>query len=171
MINLSNREKNLIIVLISVVILGIFYTFIISPVVEFKKNAEQSFVKNISLLNKFEEINNEYKLVLAEKSRLSSASGMGTGIAGLVDEISKSLNIASNRTSLKEMPGIVQNGLQKITTEIRFEGISIQSALEFINRLENSNMTLKVKNVVINAAIKERSRYDIIITVVSLTKR
>jgi hypothetical protein len=63
--------------------------------VEFKKNAEQSFVKNISLLNKFEEINNEYKLVLAEKSRLSSASGMGTGIAGLVDEISKSLNIAS----------------------------------------------------------------------------
>ncbi|HON17330.1 MAG TPA: type II secretion system protein GspM [Spirochaetota bacterium] len=171
MINLSNREKNLIIVLISVVILGIFYTFIISPVVEFKKNAEQSFVKNISLLNKFEEINNEYKLVLAEKSRLSSASGMGTGIAGLVDEISKSLNIASNRTSKKEMPGIVQNGLQKITTEIRFEGISIQSALEFINRLENSNMTLKVKNVVINAAIKERSRYDIIITVVSLTKR
>ncbi|HPD77936.1 MAG: General secretion pathway, M protein [Spirochaetes bacterium ADurb.Bin218] len=171
MINLSNREKNLIIVLISVVILGIFYTFIISPVVEFKKNAEQSFVKNISLLNKFEEINNEYKLVLAEKSRLSSASGMGTGIAGLVDEISKSLNIASNRTSLKEMPGIVQNGLQKITTEIRFEGISIQSALEFINRLENSNMTLKVKNVVINSAIKERSRYDIIITVVSLTKR
>lgn len=171
MINLSNREKNLIIVLISVVILGIFYTLIISPVVEFKKNAEQSFVKNISLLNKFEEINNEYKLVLAEKSRLSSASGMGTGIAGLVDEISKSLNIASNRTSLKEMPGIVQNGLQKITTEIRFEGISIQSALEFINRLENSNMTLKVKNVVINAAIKERSRYDIIITVVSLTKR
>jgi hypothetical protein len=139
--------------------------------VEFKKNAEQSFVKNISLLNKFEEINNEYKLVLAEKSRLSSASGMGTGIAGLVDEISKSLNIASNRTSLKEMPGIVQNGLQKITTEIRFEGISIQSALEFINRLENSNMTLKVKNVVINSAIKERSRYDIIITVVSLTKR
>jgi len=171
MINLSRREKRLLMLLALIIITGVLYFFIIKPVSDFKKQADNSYEKNMARLNKLEELNNDYRDILAEKSRLNAAAPDGKGIAPLVDEIAGSLNISGNKTYLRENPGVIQNGIQKITTEIKFEGIPISSLLEFINRLENSNSTLKIKNILINSGIKERSRYDAILTVVSLTKR
>ncbi|HOP28481.1 MAG TPA: type II secretion system protein GspM [Spirochaetota bacterium] len=171
MINLSRREKRLLMLLALIIITGVLYFFIIKPVSDFKKQADNSYERNMARLNKLEELNNDYRDILAEKSRLNAAAPDGKGIAPLVDEIAGSLNISGNKTYLRENPGVIQNGIQKITTEIKFEGIPISSLLEFINRLENSNSTLKIKNILINSGIKERSRYDAILTVVSLTKR
>lgn len=171
MINLSTREKRLIIILASILAAGICYYLIIKPVAEFKKNADSSYEKNLSRINKLEEINNRYRDILAEKSRLNASTPQGNGLAPIVDEIAGGLKIAGNKAYLRENPGIIQNGIQKITTEIKFEGVKIDSLLEFINRLEKSNETLKIKNIVITSGIKERSRYDAVLTVVSLAKR
>ena len=89
----------------------------------------------------------------------------------MVDEIASSLKIISNKVYLKENPGIVQNGIQKMTTEIKFEGVAIKDLLQFIYRVENSNTPLKVQSLVIYAGIKGKSRYDSVITIVSLSKR
>ena len=171
MINLSKREKRLIIILASIIFIGAFYFFIIQPIINFKTNADNSYEKNMSKLNKLEEINTTYKELITEKNRLNAATPQDSGIAALVDQIAGGLNIAGNKTRLDESPGVVQNGFQKITTTIKFEGITIHSLLEFINKLETSNTTLKVNKLLITSAIKERSRYDAIITVISLTKR
>lgn len=171
MINLSTREKRLIMILASVLLIAACYFLIIQPVADFKNNADSSYEKNMARLNKLEEINASYREILAEKSRLNSSTPQGNGLAPLVDEISGSLNITGNKAYLRESPGVIQNGIQKVTTEIKFEGVTITSLLEFINRLENSNSTLKIKSILINSGIKERSRYDAILTVVSLTKR
>jgi type II secretory pathway component PulM len=171
MINLSSREKRLLILLATVIIAGVFYFLIIKPVSDFKKQSDNSYERNMARLNKLEDLNNSYREILAEKSRLNAAAPDGKGIAPLVDEIAGALNIAGNKAYLRESPGVIQNGIQKVTTEIKFEGVTIASLLEFINRLENSNSTLKIKNLSINSGIRERSRYDAIITVVSLTKR
>lgn len=171
MINLSSREKRLLMMLATVIIAGVFYFLIIKPVSDFKKQSDNSYERNMARLNKLEDLNNSYREIIAEKSRLNAAAPDGKGIAPLVDEIAGALNIAGNKAYLRESPGVIQNGIQKVTTEIKFEGVTIASLLEFINRLENSNSTLKIKNLSINSGIRERSRYDAIITVVSLTKR
>lgn len=171
MINLSIREKRLLMLLAVVIFTGAFYFFIIKPVADFKKQSDSSYERNMARINKLEEINNSYREILAEKSRLNAAAPDDKGIAPLVDEIAGALNISGNKAYLRENPGVIQNGIQKVTTEIKFEGITITSLLEFINRLENSNSTLKIKNLLINTGIKERSRYDAILTVVSLSKR
>jgi len=171
MINLSTREKRLLIVLVTIIFSGVFYFFIIKPVADFIKQSDNSYERNMARINKLDEINNNYRDILAEKSRLNAATPDGKGLGPLIDEIAGALNIAGNKAYLRESPGVIQNGIQKITTEIKFEGVTIASLLEFINRLENSNSTLKIKNVLINSGIKERSRYDAILTVVSLTKR
>lgn len=171
MINLSIREKRLLMLLAVVIFTGAFYFFIIKPVADFIKQSDSSYESNMARINKLEEINNSYREILAEKSRLNAAAPDDKGIAPLVDEIAGALNISGNKAYLRESPGVIQNGIQKVTTEIKFEGITITSLLEFINRLENSNSTLKIKNLLINTGIKERSRYDAILTVVSLSKR
>lgn len=171
MINLSTREKQLIMILASILIAGAFYFLIIKPVSDFKNNADRSYEYNMSRMSKLEEINSSYRDIIAEKNRLSASTPQGNGLAPLVDEIAGGLNIAGNKTYLRESPGVIQNGIQKITTEIKFEGVTVASLLEFVNRLETSNSTLKIKSIVINSGIKERNRYDAILTVVSLTKR
>lgn len=172
MINLSTREKRLIMILASILAAGALYFLIIKPVADFKSNADNSYEKNMARLSKLEDINMSYRDILTEKSRLNaSAPQGGNGLAPIVDEIAGSLKISGNKVYFRESPGVIQNGIQKVTTEIKFEGVSVSSLLEFINRLENSNSTLKIKSIIINSAIKERNRFDLIITVVSLTKR
>jgi len=171
MINLNSREKKLLYILAGIIISVIVYFFIISPIIEFKKKSNDVYNKNRVKISRLDEIYLEYKDIISEKSKLNAVASGNSGVAPLVDEIASSLNITSNKVYLKENPGIVQNGIQKITTEIKFEGVPIKALLEFINKIENSNTPLKIQSLVIYSGIKERSRYDSVITIVSLSKR
>lgn len=171
MINLNEREKKLLFILAGILATGFIYFFIISPVIEFKKNSADIYKKNRLKITRLDDIYLEYKDVVSEKSKLNAIASEHKGVGTMADEIAASLNITGNKVYLKENPGIVQNGIQKITTEIKFEGITMKSLLEFINRIENSNTPLKIQNLVIYSGIKERSRYDSVITIVSISKR
>jgi len=169
--NLNDREKKLLFVLAGIFIAGFLYYFIISPIIQFKKNSDDIYNKNRLKISRLDDIYSEYKDILAEKGKLNTVASESSSIATLVDSVATNLNIKSNRTNFTENPGIVQNGIQKTTTEIKFEGITINSLLEFINKIENSNTPLKIQKLRIISGIKERSRYDTVITIVSLSKR
>lgn len=171
MLNLNNREKKLLLVLAGILFTGFIYYFIISPIIELKKESNDVFNKNRLKIVKIDEIYAEYKDILIEKNKLNAVASSNVGIGALIDDIASGLNIKSNKVYLKENPGVIQNGFQKMTTEVKFEGIPVKSLLEFINRLESSNTPLKIQSLVIYSGIKERSRYDAVITVVSLSKR
>ena len=171
MINLKEREKKLLYILGGILTVGFIYYLIISPIIEFKKNSNDIYNKNRIKISKIDEIYSEYKDVISEKSKLNAVASANSGIGAMVDEIAASLKITGNKVYLKENPGIVQNGIQKMTTEIKFEGIPVKALLDFINRIENSNTPLKIQSMVIYSGIKERSRYDSVITIVSLNKR
>ncbi len=171
MLNLNEREKKLLYILSGILVTGFVYYFIISPIIQFKKNSADIYNKNRMKISKLDEIYSEYKDIISEKGKLNAVASESRGIAAMVDEFAASLGITSNKVYLKENPGIVQNGIQKMTTEIKFEGIPIKALLEFINLIENSNTPLKIQTLVIYSGIKERSRYDTVITIVSLSKR
>lgn len=171
MINLNEREKKLLLVLAGILSVGFIYYFIISPVIEFKKNSNDIYNRNRIKISKLDEIYSEYKDIILEKGKLSAIASQSSGIAALVDEIASSLNIKSNKVYLNENPGVVQNGIQKMTTELKFEGIPMKALLEFLNKIENSNVPLKIQSIIIDSGIKERNRYDSVITIVSLSKR
>ncbi len=171
MINLNNREKKLLFVLAGILITGFIYYFLISPIIELKENSDNIYNKNRLKIVKLDELYSDYKDIISEKNKLNSVVSSNSGIGAMVDDIALNLKIISNKVYLKENPGVVQNGFQKMTTEIKFEGITIKALLEFINKLENSNTPLKIQSLVIFSGIKERSRYDSVITIVSLSKR
>jgi len=171
MININDREKKLLFILAGILITGFVYYLIISPIIEFKKNSADIYNRNRLKISKLDEIYSEYKDVISEKSKLNSVASQNNGIAATVDEIASSLNIKSNKVYLNETPGIIQNGIQKMTTEIKFEGIPMKALLEFLNKIERSNTPLKIQSIIIDSGIKERSRYDSVITIVSLSKR
>lgn len=171
MIILNDREKKLLFILTGILLTGFCYFFIISPILQFKKNSNDIYNKNRLKIIKLDEIYFEYKEIVSEKSKLNAVASESSGIGSMIDGIASSLNISSNKVYLNENPGIIQNGIQKITTEVKFEGVPIKALLEMINRVEHSNVPLKIQSLVIYSGIKERSRYDSVITIVSLSKR
>ncbi len=171
MIILKDREKKLLFIFVGILVTGFCYYFIISPIVGFKKNSNDIYNKNRLKISKLDEIYDEYKDIVSEKSKLNAVASESSGIGPMIDGIAASLNISSNKVYLNENPGIIQNGIQKITTEVKFEGVPIKSLLEMINRIERSNVPLKIQSLIIYSGIKERSRYDSVITIVSLSKR
>lgn len=171
MIKLNDREKKLLFILAGILITGFLYYFIISPIIRFKADSDDIYNKNRIKISRLDDIYSEYKDIITEKSKLSAVASQSSGIGAMVDEIASSLNIVSNKVYLKENPGIVQNGIQKMTTEVKFEGVPVKALLEFLSRIENSNTPLKIQSLVIYSGIKERSRYDAVITIVSLSKR
>ncbi len=171
MIILNDREKKLLFILAGILVTGICYYFILSPIVEFKKNSDDIYNRNRLKIGKLDEIYAEYKEIVSDKSKLNAVASESSGIGSMIDGIASSLNISSNKVYLNEKPGIIQNEIQKITTEVKFEGVPIKALLEMINRIERSNVPLKIESLVIYSGIKERSRYDSVITIVSLNKR
>jgi type II secretory pathway component PulM len=171
MLKINDREKKLLIVLGALISALGLYFLIISPLIDLKKNSDEIYNKNRLKINRLDDIYSQYRDILTEKSKLNAIAAGNTGIGAKVDEIATGLGIIGNKVYLKETPGNIQNNIQKMTTEVKFEGISIKALMEFLNKIESSNIPLKIQNLVIYSGIKERSRYDSVITIVSLTRR
>ena len=170
MIQINKREKNLLIILAAVVGILFSYYVIIDPVASFKRNAGENLEKNLDKISRLDEIYSEYKEVLAEKNQLN-IDAETTAVSSIINEAATSLNINTNKVDLGENQGAVKNGIQLITTNVKFEGVSIRNMIEFIYRLESSGTPLKIKNLTITAGMKGKNRYDAVITILSLAKR
>lgn len=170
MIQISKREKKLLTILGIIVGSLLVYYVIIDPIVSFKRDAGQNLEKNLEKISRLDEIYSDYKDVLAEKNQLNIEAET-TGIASVIDEAATSLNINTNKVYLTDNQGTIKNGIQLITTNVKFEGVSIRNMIEFIYKLESSGTPLKIKNLTITAGIKGKNRYDAVITILSLAKR
>lgn len=170
MIQVNKREKKLLIVLAIVIGIALGYYLVIGPIISFKKNAGKSLDENIAKITKLDELYAEYKSIQNEKNQFNLETE-NTGVSSLVIDTATTLNIITNKVDLKDQQGITKNGVQLITTYAKFEGISIKNAIDLVYRIENSGVPLKISELNIIAGIKGKNRYDVIIKILSLTKR
>lgn len=170
MIQLNKRERKMLIVLGGLIGVIIVYYIIISPIINLKRNADNTLENNISRISKLDDLYSEYKEIQVQKNQLS-VDVENSGITAIIDEAATSLNIASNKVYSRDNPGVNKNGIQLISTDVKFEGISIKNIIEFVYKIENSGAPVKIKNLTISAGIKGRNRYDAVMTILSLTKR
>jgi len=170
MIHLSDREKKLLIVLIIVVIISFIYYFVLTPIMTYKEYTNTVYDNNRAKIASLDSICSEYMNIIEDKKKLISLASK-SNIVSMTDGIAAELNIKNNINYNTTNSNIVQNDIEKITTEIRVEGIPINSLLQFIYKIENLNFPLKVQKVVITSGFKDRDRYDSLIVIVSLKKR
>ncbi len=73
--------------------------------------------------------------------------------------------ILNNKIYNRDHQSNLQNNYRKITTDVKFEGINIKSAMNFLYYMENSNILLKISYVRISQAVKERNNYDVTVNI------
>ncbi len=170
MIKLSQREKSLLKILIAfVIILGIYF-LIISPFLNFQENSESELKVNMANLNKIDKIYSEFKEIRNKKTKIMSLlNRKDENITSLIEQWASSTNIARNIAYTRRTQSNIQNKYIRITTDVKFEGVSIEKLLKFIYEIENSNKLIKFSYIRIHQGLKGKNKYDVILKIDSFT--
>ncbi len=161
MLNLSKRE--LLLLKVFGALAGIFglYFLIISPVINLKSNIENQSEKNRGMLVELQSIYNEYTEVQSTKKRYEQLLKNSKNIATSIEKIASDLNIKNNMAHNRDSQSKVQNKYTKISSDVKFEGIGMKEAIDFIHKIESSNALINISYLRISQAFKEKSTYDV----------
>lgn len=171
MLNLSEREKRLIQALLIVVIAIALYFLIISPVLSYKERIDMEYENNVSRLMKLDRLYEEFREIKQEKQRKKALLNNTRGVTTLIEENAEKAGILGNKIYTRDNPLKIQDDLQKVSTDVKFEGVSITPFMKFIYLMENSDKMIKVNYLQISLALKGRNTYDVRIKFDSLTSR
>jgi type II secretory pathway component PulM len=171
MIELNKREKRLLMILGVVLGIVVIYFLIISPIMSLRESINKKYETNMTRLNTLDKINDQYREIQEKITQYNSQLNNTRGITSLIEENAQALNIIKNNTYTRDRPTITQGKYKKISADVRFEGVDINSILNFIYKMENSGLLIKISYLRINQTIKGRNTYDVTVTFNSVTSQ
>ena len=158
MTNLSKREKLLIKIFAAFLgTLACIY-LIVFPIMDFKAEAESTYKGNVDRIQKLEGMYDRYRKVTRKSQSINKLLKNNRGVSSLIEENATKAGILGNKIYNRDHQSNIQNKYQKITTNVRFEGVDIKSLLHFIYLMENSDKLIKVSYLRISQALKDK--YD-----------
>ena len=171
MIEFSKREKRLLQILAALVGLLVLYFLVISPILAIHDRINNEFAANMSKLNTLDKLHEQYRELRQSISRYQSQLNSTQGLTTLIEENARGANIAKNKTYNRDRPTVPQGKYKKISADVRFEGVDINSLLNFIYKMENSGMLVRISYLRINQTVKGRNTYDATMTFNSVTSQ
>ncbi len=171
MIELSKRETRLLQILGVVLGILLIYFLIISPIMGLRESINREYEQNMTNLTMLDKLYEEYQDLKQKNSQYSAQLNNTRGITSLIEENAQSLNIIKNKTYTRDRPTVAQGKYKKISADVRFEGLDINSILNFIYKMENSGMLIQISYLRINQTIKGRNTYDATMTFNSITSQ
>ncbi len=164
MIELNKREQRLVQALAAIIGVVAVYFLVISPILSLKENINKEYESNMNKLIMLDKIYDQYREARDKITQYNAQLNNTKGLTSLIEENAQSLNIIKNKTYTRDRPTVTQGKYNKISADVRFEGVDINSILSFIYRMENSGMMVKISYLRINQTIKGRNTYDVTIT-------
>jgi type II secretory pathway component PulM len=171
MIEFNKREKRLLMILGVVLGIVVIYFLIISPIMSLRESINKKYETNMTRLSTLDKINDQYREIQEKITQYNSQLNNTRGITSLIEENAQALNIIKNKTYTRDRPTITQGKYKKISADVRFEGVDINSILNFIYKMENSGLLIKISYLRINQTIKGRNTYDVTVTFNSVTSQ
>ncbi len=170
MIKLSNREKLLLKILIATVILITGYNFIFMPLINFFSSSDSIIVNDKQKIEQLDRIYSNFKELETKRNQyMSLLKSDSDNISTLIEQWAQSSNISRNIAYSRRNQTNVQNKYIRITTDMKLEGVSIQSLLRFIYEIENSNKLVNISYLRINKSYKSPNLYDVNLKIESYT--
>lgn len=167
---LTQREKILLQVLGGIAVIVLSYYLIILPLMSFAGDTEDEMQTNIKNIEKLEKIYNQYRDIQQKKSRYESMlNKKNENTTSLVEQWATSTGIAKNIAYTRRNQTNIQNKFVRITTDIKIEGVTIQSFLKFLYEVESSNTLMRVNYLRIQQALKGTKKYDVNLKIDSYT--
>ncbi|MCX8122963.1 MAG: hypothetical protein N3F66_02210 [Spirochaetes bacterium] len=170
MLKLSNREKLLLKILLSILILIIGYNFIFIPLMKFFSSSDTVIVSDKQKIEQLDRIYNNYKELETKRNQyMSLLKSDSENISTMIEQWAQNSNIAKNIAYSRRNQTNVQNKYIRITTDMKLDGVSIQSLIRFIYEIESSNKLVNISYLRINKSYKSPNLYDVNLKIESYT--
>lgn len=171
MLELSNREKRLLTILAALAGVLVLYFVIIYPFMSWRERISREYETNMSRLATLDRIYEQYREVKQRTALYQSQLNSTKGITSLIEENAQSLNILKNKSYTRDRPPISMGHYTKVSADVKFEGVDINSIINFLYKMENSGMPVQVSYCRINQTVRGRNTYDVTITFNSVTSQ
>ncbi len=171
MIEINKREKRLLQILGALIGVVAFFFLIVTPLMSLRESINKEYESNMSRLARLDKIYDQYRETHDRISQYNAQLNNTKGLTSMIEENAQSLNIIKNKTYTRDRPTVAQGKYIKISADVMFEGVDINSILNFIYRMENSGMLIKISYLRINQTIKGRNTYDVTLTFNSISTK
>ncbi len=171
-LKLNKREKRLAIAMIVVAVISGLYFFVADPLIQYYSSTEDKTESFSSKTDKMSDIYSKYLTIKAEREKFSKLLGKGgDNVTSMVPTFAANNSIEKNIAYTKATQTNVQNKYVKITTDVKIDGVPIQSLIKFINDLESSENLLTISYININKGLKGTDKYDALLKIISFTNK
>jgi hypothetical protein len=154
---LSWRERRLLLIGGVCVAAAVLYAAVIDPLLERLDLLDQQTTKKARAIRELASLAGEYhplRTGLAKlEERLAPANG-AFSLPSFLEEAAAATRIRERIAAMQPQSVPPSQGYKEIAVEIRFDGVALQSLLDFLGRLESSPVLLQVKRFQI------KPRYD-----------
>ncbi|HPI89171.1 MAG TPA: type II secretion system protein GspM [Spirochaetota bacterium] len=170
MITLNEREKLLLRILAVIAGITAAYYLVVSPLLSYRASSQDESKSSKEKIDKLASIYEDYRETKNKKTQYEKMLRQSKGVTTLIEEYAKKTGILENKVYTRDTPGTRQDQYKKVSTDVKFEGVSIVPMLEFIYDMENSGLLIKISSLRITQAFKGRDTYDVTIKFDSVTK-
>lgn len=170
---LNKREKNLLIILAILMVVAVIYYIATNPFKNISLSTSANNKPDYSA--KVDQLRSIYSRYMITKEKIQfyekQLNSTNDNITSLVQTLAKQENIDDNIGYTRRTQTNIQNKYTRINTDVKINGVDIQSLLRFIQKIENNESLIFVSYLHINKGLKGTDKYDALIKIHTFVKK
>ncbi|MBU0663643.1 MAG: type II secretion system protein M [Proteobacteria bacterium] len=171
---LENREKRVVLAGVLFLVCFALFHFAVSPLIQARQQTQKSLIQKNKDIKKIHQLQEEYRKFQAQavdiQNRLYKRSPSFTLFAFIEEQATKAKvkqQINSMTPSTSEGEGL----LQESRVDLKFERISLQQLVDFLQQIESTDNVVLIKRISIQENSKEEGALDAVMQIITFTQK
>jgi len=170
--NLTQREKN--IIAAGIVLLGLIVTFhiFVRPAISRVRTLRRVLSDKRQVLGELISKSEQYNTISGELEKIRSEienQPEERKILSFIERIQKECGLLQKIVYIKPSTMTVNDAYEKTTIEIKLQSITLDQLIQFLLKIESSELTIGIRTLDISRGVKNPSLLDTIVQLVSLS--
>jgi len=170
--NLTKREKQIIAAGAVLLVLIVVYWIFIKPAIGRVRTLRRVLSDKRQVLGELLAKSQEYNAISRELEKIRLEMGRqpeGRKILSSVERIQKDCGLMQKVVDMKLSTMKVNDVYEETTIEIKLQSITLEQLIQFLLKIESSELTIGIRTLDIKRGVRDSSLLDTIVQLVSLS--
>jgi len=170
--NLTKREKQIIAAGAVLLVLIVVYWIFIKPAIRRVRTLRRVLSDKRQVLGELSAKSQEYNAISRELEKIRLEMGRQPEerkILSYVESVQKDCGLMQKALSMKPSTMMVNDVYEETTIEIKFQSITLEQLIQFLLKIESSELTIGIRTLDIKRGVRDSRLLDTIVKLVSLS--
>lgn len=170
--NLTRREKQIMVAGVFFLGLAIVFQIFVRPAIGRVKTLKRVLIEKRQLLDDLRTKSQEYNSISSELEEIRQEIGkqqVDRQILSFIERIQKDCGLMQNVVYMKPTTMAISNIYEETTIEIKLQGITLNQLIQFLSKIESSELLVGIKLLDIRRGVRNINLLDTVIKIASLS--